>query len=355
MLPTDYRELLNHLMSSSQRQGVPINGTFELTSRCNLGCAMCYIRTRAADKAMKASELSTEQWVDLGRQAFQNGTLFLLLTGGEVFLRPDFFDIYEPLRDMGLVLTVFTNATLITERVARRLAQKPPNRLEVTIYGATEKTYEAVTRQPGSYNRFIRGVNALLDAGLKPKIKTTLSKLNVHEFDEMKAMAEAWGSKFSAGWMLTKRRDFCVTPIEQLRFSAKEAVQLETRDPKAAENFKRLVEAEKTGVGSEGFFCSAGKASYVIGPSGDMNICIDICLPRARPTEIGFAAAWEQIKQFVNSVPESEDCASCDLNKYCMRCPAWSYLETGSLTSSVGYMCEVAHERKRYALSVAQQ
>ena len=352
MLPTDYKELTRTLMSRSAERGVPVNGTFELTSRCNLGCAMCYIRTRAADRAMKASELSTEQWVDLGRQAVDAGMMFLLLTGGEVFLRPDFFDIYEPLTELGLILTLFTNATLITDRVAQRLARRPPNRLEVTIYGATEETYEKVTRQPGSYKRFIRGVHALLDAGLRPKIKTTLSRLNVHEFDQMRAMAEEWNSTFSAGWLLTKRRDFCSNNVEEIRFSPKEAVELETRDPAAEKNFKRLAEAERSGVGSEGFYCHAGRSSFVIGPSGDMNICIDICLPRARPTEIGFAAAWEQVKQFLLSVPASEDCSNCDLNKYCLRCPAWGYVEMGSLTSSVPYMCEIAKERKQYALSL---
>ena len=131
-------------MAQAADAGQPVNGTFELTSRCNLGCKMCYIRTRAGDRAMKASELTADQWLDLARQGVDAGMLFLLLTGGEVFLRPDFFEIYEPLTDMGLLITLFTNATLITERTADKLARRPPNRTEVTLYGATRETYEAV-------------------------------------------------------------------------------------------------------------------------------------------------------------------------------------------------------------------
>lgn len=352
MLPTEYKELTRKLLADAAEQGIPMSGTFELTSRCNLGCAMCYIRTRAADRAMKASELSAEQWRDLARQAVDAGMLFLLLTGGEVFLRPDFFDIYEPLTDMGLILTLFTNATLITKTVAQRLARRPSNRLEVTIYGATETTYEAVTRQPGSFRRFLRGVDALLEAGLQPKIKTTLSRLNVHEFDEMRAMAEQWGSSFSAAWLLTKRRDFCSSSVEEVRFSPGEAVDLELRDEAAVENLRRLAEKEEDHTYDEAFYCHAGKNSFVIGPSGDMNICIDLCLPRARPTEIGFLAAWEQVKQFMGSVPASPTCSSCDLSKYCSRCPAWGYIESGSLTSSVVYLCEIAKERKERSLAM---
>lgn len=350
--PNDYRELTSALLTDAAERGVPINGTFELTSRCNLGCAMCYIRTRAADRAMKATELTAEQWVDLGRQAVDAGMLFLLLTGGEVFLRPDFFDIYEPLRDMGLMLTLFTNATMVTPAIAKRLARRPPNRFEVTIYGATEKTYEAVTRQPGSYKRFIRGMEALLEAGLRPKIKSTLSRLNVHEFEEMERMSEEWGSKFSAAWMLTRRRDEIVTPvdIETIRISPSEAMELEMRDPAGVEKLKKLPDLHELDTGHEAFFCSAGRNSFVIGPSGDMNICIDLCLPRARPTEIGFLPAWEQVKAFVASVPPSEDCSNCDLNQYCIRCPAWSLIETGSVSKSVPYLCGVASERKKTAL-----
>lgn len=349
MLPNDYAELTRTLLEDAAEKRVPMSGTFELTSRCNLGCAMCYIRTRAADKAMKASELSADQWVSLGRDAVDAGMLFLLLTGGEVFLRPDFFDIYEPLTDMGIILTLFSNATLITKPVAQRLARRPPNRFEITIYGATESTYEAVTRQPGSFKRFLRGMDAVLEAGLRPKIKTTLTRLNDHEFEQMSALAERWGSPISASWLLTKRRDFCSNAIEDIRFSPREAVDIELRDERARESLQKLVSSDDYPRLTEAFYCKAGKSSFVIGPSGDMNICIDLCLPRARPTEIGFAAAWEQVGQFLASVPPSPNCSSCALQNYCPRCPAWSYIETGSLTSSVTYLCGIASERRERA------
>jgi radical SAM protein with 4Fe4S-binding SPASM domain len=353
-LPTDYKELTRAIMGSAANSGRPVNGTFELTSRCNLGCKMCYIRARAGDRAVRARELTTEQWVDLARQGVREGMLFLLLTGGEVFLRPDFFDIYEPLTDMGLLLTLFTNATLITKRSAERLARRPPNRTEVTLYGATKATYEAVTGEPGSYDRCIRGIELLCEAGITLKLKTTLSRINVHELDDMRAMADRWGLGFSAAWLLSQRRDFCSSMVPDIRFSAKEAVDLEEKDEQAVANLRMIGEREPKPMSEEAFYCHAGKSSFVIGPTGDMNVCIDLMLPRARPTEVGFVRAWEQVRKFITTVPPSEDCKSCELSPYCVRCPAWSYTETGSLSKSVVYLCEIAKERKdRYGAKVA--
>ena len=115
----------------------PAHGTFELTSRCNLSCRICYVRHAPGDQTKAARELPASTWLDLVRQAVANGMVFLLLTGGEVFLRRDFFEIYEPLTRMGLVLALFTNGTLVTKDIAARLAQAPPSRTEITLYGAS--------------------------------------------------------------------------------------------------------------------------------------------------------------------------------------------------------------------------
>ena len=102
----------------------PVSGTFELTARCNLACGMCYIRKPANDRYERSHELSAAQWVDVTQQAVAAGMVFLTLTGGEILIRKDFFDLYEPMTQMGLVITLFTNATAITPAVAKRLAQR---------------------------------------------------------------------------------------------------------------------------------------------------------------------------------------------------------------------------------------
>ena len=129
--------------------------------------------------------------------------VFLILTGGEIFVRRDFFDIYEPLTRMGLILVLFTNATRVTKDVAARLAQAPPSRMEITLYGATAKTFEAVTDAPYGYEKCCAGIEALLAQGIPLSLKTTLTRDNVAEVDSMRQMADNWGVPFAASWLLS--------------------------------------------------------------------------------------------------------------------------------------------------------
>jgi len=180
-LPTDYSPLVRELHRRAAARRQPVNGTFELTERCNLTCRMCYVRQAPGDAARRAQELSAAAWLDLARQAADHGMVFLLLTGGEVFLRPDFFEIYTPLTRLGLILTLFTNGTLITEARAARLAEAPPSRTEITLYGATAATYEAVTGVPGGYARCCAGIEALVKHRVPLGLKTTLTHFAIHE------------------------------------------------------------------------------------------------------------------------------------------------------------------------------
>ncbi len=101
----------------------PLNGTFELTGRCNLSCKMCLVRIgqqQICESGMR--ERTAGEWIDMAEQVRDAGTFSLLLTGGEVMLRPDFCEIYEAISKMGFILTVYTNATMVTDEIMGMLA-----------------------------------------------------------------------------------------------------------------------------------------------------------------------------------------------------------------------------------------
>ncbi len=345
-LPTDHAPLMRelHLRAAAQRQ--PVNGTFELTERCNLACRMCYIRQAIGD-ARRAGELSPGEWLELAHQAVDNGMVFLLLTGGEVLVRPDFFEIYTPLTRLGLILTLFTNGTLITEDLAARLAEAPPSRTEITLYGATAATYEAVTGVPGGYSRCCAGIEALVKHGVPLALKSTITKQNVGELDAMQRMARDWGLPFSAASLLSRRRDGELSEVGDCRLSASECVALEATD-RASVNEWTEAALRETSLGHDRIFsCSAGQAAFVINSQGKMNACVDLPLPAARPLDIGFRAAWKSVQCFVDSAPRLAPlCQACDQRSYCPRCPAWSWVEAGKLDAPVTYLCEIARVRK---------
>lgn len=342
-LPLEYGDLAGKLLQTAGEKCLPINGTFELTRRCNLDCRMCYISCSASDPTEAMRELSVADWVDIARQAKGEGMLFLLLTGGEVFLRPDFFDIYEPLTTMGFLISLYTNATLISPRIAKQLAEAPPQKIEITLYGATATTYESITGVPGSFSRSLEGIEALLEKGLRLSLKTTITRQNIHELDTIEDMANQWGIPFSASWLLAGRRDGLSSDIEACRVGYEECVELEAADPLITEEW-RCSDSQM----DINFYCEAGKTSFVIDPFGRMNVCMNLSAPGTQVLKKGFRKAWEDIVTFVRDAPGlSSECRECDAVKFCPVCPAWSALEHKKLSGKVDYLCKIAHERKR--------
>ena len=346
--PIEYGRLLKDLNDRASRVRQPLNGYFELTSACNLSCRMCYVRHSPLDKTARQKELSASQWLEIARQARDEGMLFMLLTGGEIFLREDFFDLYEPLTRLGLILTLFSNGTLITRRIAERLALAPPNRFEITLYGATAATYEMVTGVPGSYAACRRGIENLLANRITLALKSTLTKHNVHELEDMRQMAADWGVPFYAGWGLSKRPDGLQCEAEDCRLPAEECVDLEASDRAFADDWTEASMKETPANDLRNFYCRLGRAAFVVNPSGDMNACLLLPQPGVSIVENGFGAAWTRLKEFVDSAPSpSPVCLGCDARIYCGRCPAYSFTDNGTLTEPVPYWCEIAKERKR--------
>jgi MoaA/NifB/PqqE/SkfB family radical SAM enzyme len=285
-LPTDYFALLRALQRRAGAVRQPASGAFELTDRCNLSCQMCYIRHPANNAARRQKELSASEWLALAQDAVDNGMVFLLLTGGEVFVRPDFFEIYSPLTRMGLILTLFTNGTLVTDRIAERLAEAPPGLTQITIYGATAATYEAVTGVPGSYARCCAGIEALLKQRIPFDLRTTITQQNFGELEAMRQMAHNWGLPFSGAWMLMQRRDGNPSNVDNCRLSAQDCVSLEAADRASADEWIETASRDLSARSDSIFNCQAGRSMFVANSVGEMNLCVNLSKPAARPLNI---------------------------------------------------------------------
>ena len=169
------------LRAQSRSGRVPISCTFELTPTCNLRCHFCYV----ALDPYKGPYLSTAQIFAVLDKLEQAGILWLTLTGGECLSRRDFPEIYRYARRKGFLVTVFTNATMVTERIAELFRESPPFSVEVSIYGADAKHYEAVTGIVGSFARFERGIDRLQAAGVSLLMKCPISTLSADHVDAL--------------------------------------------------------------------------------------------------------------------------------------------------------------------------
>ena len=149
------------ILDQAKRTRTPANGSIELLPLCNMNCDMCYVRLSREEMERQGRLRTADEWLEIGRQMKEAGVLFLLLTGGEPFLYPDFRRLYLGLREMGMILTINTNGTLIDEELAEFFGKHKPRRVNITLYGTDEETYADLCHYPGGFEKTLQGIRLL--------------------------------------------------------------------------------------------------------------------------------------------------------------------------------------------------
>lgn len=342
-----YSEFGQRLRERIAGRRVPVSGSMELTFQCNLRCQHCYL-DGVHDGIPGQEELSTEEWYDLLDQMVAEGTLWLLMTGGEPFVRPDFLDIYTYAKRKGFLITIFTNGTLITPEIADYLAEWPPYRIEVTLYGYTKETYECVTGVEGSHARCLQGIELLLARGLPLRLKTMVITLNRHELTAMKAYAEALGVPFRYDATLNAGIDGAEGP-KALRLPVEEVVRLDMEDPERLSEWREFCDKFITPPPHPErlYNCGAGRTTLHIDPYGALSACLVARWPSCDLRTSSLAQGWREFIGTVIEQPRRRDtaCAHCKLSALCGQCPGWAQMENGDQEEAVDYLCRLAHQR----------
>lgn len=350
-----YSDFSQRLHSRVGDQHIPIVGTFELTMRCNLRCQHCYIptenRARKHDRELSLAEINS-----ILDQVTDAGCFWLLLTGGEPLLRQDFFDIYTYAKHKGLILTLFSNGTLITPRIADFLAEWRPFNIEITLYGATQETYERVTGIPGSYAHCRRGIDLLLERNLPLGLKTMLMTLNQHELQQMNALAASLGVQFRFDPIMQAALDGSSRPIN-LRLSPEEIVGIEKADPVRARQWPMTFREKISNKEKDRnlYLCGAGKSSFHIDATGHLSVCISNRKPAYDLMTGSFKEGWEVILPQETSVQYSDHfpCGGCPVRFICSQCPALAETECQNPEARVEYLCQLT--KMRYAEFVIEK
>ena len=347
---TRYRDFSKRLHGSGTGPRLPLDGSIEVTARCNLRCAHCYINEPAGDPQSKERELTLAEVCDLLDQMADEGCLWLLLTGGEPFVRPDFLEIYTYAKKKGFLITLFTNGTALTPRIADHLADWRPFAIEITLYGRTRETYERVTGVPGSYERCLRGVDLLLERDLSLRLKTMVMTLNRHEVGDMEAYATSLGVEFRSDAMLNVRLDGGRQPA-QLRLSPEEVIALDLADEKQMQAWGEFCEIFGGPPPRPEYLyqCGAGLGTFHIDAYGGLSACIMSRQPNYDLRQGTFHEAWHDFLPQVRAQQWTVDtpCRHCELMAMCGQCPGWARMETGNQEARVDYLCEVAHLRAK--------
>jgi radical SAM protein with 4Fe4S-binding SPASM domain len=329
---------------------VPVNVTIEMTNRCPLECLHCYNNLPMDDGTARRAELTTEEHKRVLDELSDIGCLWLLFTGGEVFARRDFFEIYRYAKSKGFLITIFTNGTLITERVADALAADPPLDIEITLYGATKETYDTLTGIPGAFERCMRGIDLLLERNLPLRLKTVATTINKHEVAAMKRFTADRGLHFKFDPLVNPRIDCSASPLA-VRLTPQEIVAMDLDDPDRLSEWRALATLGPT-LPEEGevglvYSCGGGLNSFALDPYGNMSICVLSHVDEYNIRDGSVREGWENFLHRVRNKPITREtkCTRCPLTSVCGTCAATAELEVGDPEAPVDFLCKTAHLR----------
>src|SRR5215469_8700053 len=239
-----YGEFSANLHQRQAGERVPLQVSIEVTRRCPLECRHCYNNLPMGDLDAKRREMTKEEHFRVLDELVEMGCFWILYTGGEIFARKDFLEIYTHAKRKGFLITLFTNGTIINQQIADYLVEWPPFAIEITLYGRTRQTYEALTMIPGSYDRCLRGIALLKERRLPLKLKTVATSVNKHEVMAMRRFAEEeLGVEFKMDGQINPRIDCSQSPLA-VRLTPEEVVALDLHSPKEIAEYRRLAERD---------------------------------------------------------------------------------------------------------------
>ncbi len=334
--------LMQDLAQRALDCGVPLSVQLDVTYRCNERCVHCYLDHD------DHGEMTTDEMRALLDQLAEAGVFFLTLSGGEVFMRMDFFDIIEYARSLMFCVKIKTNAFMIREKEARRLSDLAVQDVQVSIYSHRPEVHDAITLLPGSLKRSIAGIRLLRSHGVKVVIANVLMMQNLRDHAGVRELAQELGADYTIDPTITPMMDGNRSVLQlglsipQLRDVFHNADLVGDADefctPPPAVNDDVLQDLP----------CSAGHTACYISPYGDLFPCVQFPLPSGNVRRQKFMDIWRDSEQLneVRSITARDlpVCSGCGHVGTCTRCPGLAYME-GNMRGPSTQDCEKSFAR----------
>lgn len=360
----NFVEIQDHpLWNGFKDKRTPLSFDLEITARCNNNCRHCYINVPADDRSVRTGELTPADISRIAGEAASLGAVWCLVTGGEPLLRDDFPEIFLGLKRKGLLVSVFTNATLIREDHIRLFRKYPPRDIEVSVYGVTRATYERITRRTGSFDAFTRGLDLLSAGGVPVRLKAVAMRSNLSELPAIERFCrERTKDYFRMDPFLHLRFDGNGNrnaDIRAERLSPEEIVAIEQADTERSDALRKsddglIIPEPDRGSRDRLFHCGSGQSSFSVSFDGLFRLCSDLWKPDCVYDLKGgtLAEAWFDFAPRIQNLRSRrrdflEKCSVCPIIDLCFWCPARAHLETGEMDRPVDYFCRVAHARAK--------
>ncbi|MBR6361593.1 MAG: radical SAM protein [Clostridia bacterium] len=347
-------KIVKYLNFKAAKERIPLNITFELTSRCNFACSMCYIHNADCQKNAR-EELTAAQWISIARSAKEAGTVFVLITGGEPLIRKDFAEIYEAIAQMGFIISLNTNLSLLSDETLGLFTRFPPHRVNVSLYGTGDELYSSFCGVP-AFTKIKENILKMRERSIPVKINSSITRLNVNDLENMMEFCDEHGVAFKAtGYMFPSAR--LGTHPERLGPRETAAVKAAIdRHFLCEEDFAERTRRINAGVAAGDdndcpvedseygrIRCRAGSSSAWIDWRGNMSFC-GMIPAREGNNVIGrsFEECWKSVSEEARNVRMPEKCAGCSYRHICILCAASQYCETGGYDEPPEFICAIA-------------
>jgi radical SAM protein with 4Fe4S-binding SPASM domain len=339
------------LLATSRDKQIPLYGMIELTGQCNLYCRHCFVTS----EERKAPGLTTQQYIKLLEQMHKSGAFFVILSGGEIFLRTDLFTIIEKAKELRLSVRLFTNGTLITREVAHKITTLYPEAVEISLYGAKNNTHDWLTRVPGSFEKTVAAIESLTERGVLVVVKNVWMGFNWSEADDWLTLVEKLGGvpRWSAN--VVPENDGGLSPTE-LRLNDEQLMELydwELAWKQKNDRFKNSYPEDTCNkINNDGnnlervMGCGATINNYLIDFRGEVMPCPQIRLSAGNVLNAPFGHIWKNSRLFsqlraMRDLPVS-GCQGCTYWRHCNRCPGLAWIEDGGFTLPSSWACKIA-------------
>jgi radical SAM protein with 4Fe4S-binding SPASM domain len=316
--------LLSEMTDRALHLGVPISVHLDVTYRCNERCVHCYL-----DHDDKG-EMTTAEIQNVLAQLAEAGTFQLALSGGEVFMRRDFFDIVAFARELLFSVKVKTNGVMIGEPEAQQLAKLAVQDVQISIYSDQPEIHDGITKLPGSLRRSLRAIRLLKENRVRVTIANVLMSANLFDDHGVRRLAKELDVSYVLDPVVTPKLD---GDTATLAFRAPLwALQRAMHDPELLPNSH---DDQSSGTqqhdAGEDIPCSAGHNSCYISPYGDVYPCVQFPLSCGNVRRQAFLEIWRtspkmtEIRAIRNK--HLNTCSSCTHMRSCSRCPGLAYME----------------------------
>jgi radical SAM protein with 4Fe4S-binding SPASM domain len=354
---------MDRLISRTVQKHRPLSVHFDLTYRCNERCVHCYLDHD------DHGELTTAECLKVLDDLARSGALFLTFSGGEIFLRPDLYEILAAARGLHFDISLKTNALLVTPERAARLCEFGVRRVQISVYSDIPAVHDAITKVPGSLQRTLAAIPILLEHGLQVKLACPLMQENLMAYRGVMALAEKLDIPYILDLTITPMMDGSGGPLAH-RASVSSLLPvlqdplLHACKPQPGAQAASAVNASPSALGSavssgieslayEDLPCSAGHNSCYISPYGDVFPCVQLPQAAGNLRREKFDEIWYHAPQLerLRAIRESQlpICSRCEIRSYCERCPGLALMEGGDMLGAYERACALAEEKARLA------